>query len=343
MSFRDIVRKLEARFDARRYLERFERKEHGARWSLTCPECEKDDKLWVVVGDDIAAKDGSARPPGTWICFYCDEFGGALDLIRLLEDKSLFSALEVLREFSGEPERTGDIAAMVERIFAEVPEAEPIKEEPCFLPEGFTAAKLDYRFPIPTYFSERGIGRVDAVRRGLGWCSHGKYVNRLVVPVMRGGELQWFQARWMKKTPPEGVKKYLNSSAGHASLDLYGVDLWRRCRRVILVEDVFSSIWVGRGALGTFGTHFSQAQLALLAETEAEEIVIMWDPDALDKAYDLAKTLSEIWTVRVIHLPIGKDPDDIPQSAGQALIEETVPLDYRTTFSKSIRARLSQI
>lgn len=335
MSFRDVVASIEKDFDARRYLERFEYKEHGDNWSLECPVCGKKDKLWVLVGEK---KD---RPPGTWLCFYCDEAGTAFDLIGRLEGENVLRTIDILKEFSTDEGDTSSLADVVERAFRGLPEpSEPLAVDPCFLPESFTPVEVGKE--APSYLRERGISKREGQRRKIGWCSHGRYANRLIVPVYRGNQLRWFQGRWMASKPPSGVKKYLNSIASHASEDLYGIELLADKKRVVLVEDVFSAIHVGPGAVATFGTHFSQTQLSLLARTAANEIVVMWDPDALEKAYALAERLSEVWLVRVIVLPKGKDPDDLPREELRSLIAKSVPLGCGDVFRETVRAKLAR-
>ncbi len=337
-TIRQAVDGLERRFDARRYLEQFEPKGSEDNLQIECPKCGKA-KLYVYV-----AEDDPEKHPGTWICFSCSDSGGALDLVRLLEGGSLFQAVEILKEHSTDLDRTQDLGkafenAVRDRFESASPQKAERGEEP--LPEGFVpCTKSDV---MPSYFYERGVGRLDAVRRKLGWCENGYFSNRLIVPVYDGSTRVWFQARWMAKVPPFGKKKYLNSKNSDKRRDLYGIDLWRRCRRIVLVEDVFSAMWLGQGAAATFGTDFSREQLSLLASTEAREVVVCWDEDALDKAHALAGKLSELFKTSVAALPRGKDPDDLPKAEVWRLIEEAPAADSFSAFEGAARTKMSRI
>lgn len=331
-SLKDVLRGLEKAFDARAYLERFSYKDHGDNVSVTCPLCGRDDKLWVLVTG------GLDRPPGTWICYYCDEAGGPLSLVKLLENCDLFSAAALMKEFSVATDRSGDVHAAVEKILAALPQETAAIEEPeCELPPGFVLA--DEALSLPRYFTQRGISRALAVRHGLGFCASGPWKNRLIVPVYRAGRLAWFLGRWMAKKPPRGKKKYLNSPGARSSEDLYAIEHAAGRRRVVLVEDVFSSMKQGAGVVATFGTHFSRRQLALLAETDAEEVVVAWDPDALEKAWELAMSLSTLWRVRVAELP-GVDPDEMDRPSFRRLVASSPAVDGASALSGLVRARL---
>lgn len=325
---------LEAGFDVKAYLVTKDAQETGDNWLLRCPECEQL-KLYVLV------KEAGGRKPGTFICFKCDESGGPLDLVRLLEGCDLFTAIGVLKEFSLRRDRPDDLRAAVERALAAVAPAEEAEEgEPQPLPEDFIA--IGKAGLIPKYFGERGIDREVARKHGLGYCTFGRYRNRLVVPVYRAGVVRWWLARWMAKSPPAGHKKYLNSPGAAASRHLYDFDRQRAQKRIVIVEDCFSKIWMGDGVVATFGTHFSRQQLSLLASSQAEEVIVMWDEDAIDKAWELARALSEVWQVKVAQLPKGKDPDDMPREAAWDLVDSAIPVEERSAFSNSVRSRLAK-
>lgn len=334
---RDVVKNLETEFDAKAYLDRFPHVAHESDdWLLTCPVCEKE-KLYVT----IVQKRDPDRPPGTWICFLCDQSGSPSDLIRLLDSCSFFAAIEILKKFSRYVEREVDLRTRVEKLLTTF---EPDPEEPlqeCALPEEFILYRDAQR--VPSYFDDRGISREDALRHRLGFCAQGHYKNRLIVPVYQLGRLIWFLGRWMAPKPPPGVKKYLNSAASPASKTLFAIDRARECTRITLVEDVFSAIHLGRGAVALCGTHFSRTQLELLARTEASEVVVCLDRDALEKAWKLGTALAELWSVRVVILKEGKDPDEYDRKTFAQLVDRTPIIDSRASFRDRVEAELRRV
>lgn len=329
-SFKESLHNLEKSFDAKAYLARFDYKEQGDEWVLACPECEKE-KLWVHV------EPKGKNPAGMWTCWYCDESGSPFTLVKLLEGLSLFKAIDTLKDYSKAVDRH-DFRRSVERALADMdaPLPDTDTDTVCQMPDGFVSAYEG----LPPYFGERGIDRRKALFHRLGYCTSGKYKNRLIVPVFRKGKMRWFLGRWMKKTPPEGVKKYLNSSGSKSSFDLYGIDAAKKLKKIVLVEDVFSKICHGPSLLATFGTHFSQAQLALLAETDVEEVVICWDPDAMDKAWKLGRSLSNLWRTSVAALPNGKDPDEMEGFSFWKAVERAEPCAGVSGLRGYARSRL---
>lgn len=346
---RRVVKELEAGFDARAYLDDRDRTEVGANWAIDCPVCfeseGKEKKLHVLVEHIDRPK---VREPGTWTCFFCEESGGALDLVQRLEDLDFLRAVEVLRKFSRFVEREADFGKFVEKALASLEPASGLRSDDTkyagiALPEEFiSCAKAK---AMPAYFAERGIDRSKAVRYGLGFCTKGFYRNRLVIPVTRRGVVVGFQARWMRKTPPEDVKKYLNDDESKRSLSLFGLDqaVKVKARRIVLVEDVFSAMFVGLNGVALRGTHLSTEQVGLLAGTDAEEIVICLDADAHAKAEKMAAQLVDFFRVRIARLPDERDPDDyVGREASFARILERAPLfGSKSSFEDFVKQHLS--
>lgn len=277
----------------------------GGNLIVTCPLCEKD-KLWVLVVD----RDDMRSP--AWQCFLCDDRGRtALSLVRRLEDCDTFRALELIQKYQKGNEPIIDLRRLVEdRLVGDV-EVWSTEGERVPLPDEFVRVASDAkRSDLPPYFAKRGIGPKKAHRWGLGWCEEGYFADRLVVPVTSAGEVVFFVARYMKTVPPKGVKKTLYPKGAKPGRCLFNYDRAKTCERIRIVEGVLDAIHVGRSAVATFGTTLSQYQLELLMRTNAREITIMWDRDAIDKARELADRLSDLWVVRVVELPDARDPDE---------------------------------
>lgn len=324
---RAVVKDLEESFDAKAFLEDRSPEKSGADWAIDCPECGQQGKrlkLHVAVEQKISG--GRVRNPGTWICFFCEEdnHGSAIDLVMKLEDCSFFKAIDVLRKFSKYADRIVDVEKYIQKLLEEEP-AQGLKSETppsCALPKDFIkAGNRTRQMEFPKYFTERGIDIRMAKLHGLGFCVRGKYANRLIVPVTRKGKLAAFQGRFMRKSPPEGVKKYLNDfGSGKTSASLFGADLAkkRKASTCVLVEDNFSAMFVTKlkedmVGVSLRGTNFSsgdQGHLSILAETGAEEIVVCLDNDASAKAEKIASVLSPLFKVRMLSLPDARDPDE---------------------------------
>ncbi len=301
------LRAIDRAFDAVRYVLHVvpDAQRSGGNLVCLCPHCDKT-KLWVLIVD----RDDIRSP--AWQCFGCDDRGRtAMSLVRKMEDCDTFHALELISKFQKGNEPLIDLRRLVEeRLIGdiEVWSADaarvPLPDE--FIPVPHGAKRSD----MPRYFKDRGIGPKKAIRYGLGWCDDGYFANRLVVPVKRDGEVDFFVARYMKAKPPDGVKKTLYPKGAKPGRHLFNYDRARYCDTIRIVEGVLDAIHLGRSAVATFGTSLSQYQLELLMRTSAREIIIMWDRDAIDKARELADRLADLWSIRVVELPDARDPDE---------------------------------
>lgn len=65
--------------------------------------------------------------------------------------------------------------------------------------------------------------------------------------------------------------------------------------------------------LALFGTQCSQGQLRWLKKISPKEIVVVLDGDAATATMSLAQKLIKngLWSVSIVRLPYGKDPDDV--------------------------------
>ena len=352
-------RAIQRAFDLRMYLKECDSdpKEHGGEWSIDCPQCApqgKSKKLWVLVDDKMTPK--GPKRAGHWICYYCDESGtDVLSLIKWIEDCNLFRAIEVLMTYQVEGKRVSDLRKLVQDTLFGVQEIEATWDEAELpemdLPVGFRAVAVGST--IPPYFAERGIKRKRALRYGLGYvpkASHSKHRNRLVVPVTMSGRTVLWVARYMQPKPPAGVKKTLYPFGGRPNRVLFNFDRAKTCERVYLVEDVFSAMHIGRCAMATLGTQFSQYQMELLLRCAADEVVIVWDRDlkakqgqsGYEKALKLGQRLAEFWRVRVVKLPDDRDPDELTRAELDELVEGTTVLDDATAWQATVRQRLDR-
>jgi hypothetical protein len=345
-------------FDTERYvMSRFpDAQRSGANLIVTCPRCEKD-KLWVLIVD----RDDVRSP--AWQCFSkdCADAGRtAFSLVRRLEDCDTFTALELIAKFQKGNEPLIDLKRLVEDRLVGKVELWTQPGDPIPLPDEFIAARGDgKRSDLPSYFAERGIGPKKAHRYGLGWCEQGYFKNRMVVPVTSDGKVVFFVARYMRAKLPlcqgrdlpckrcggtdehKRVKKTVYPKGSKPGRYLFNYDRARKEPVIRIVEGALDAIHVGKSAVATFGTQLSQYQLELLMRSSASEIIIMWDPDAYDKARELADRLSDLWAVRVVKLPEGKDPDEIPLDELRVLEDSAPRMDRSAAFKSYVLGRLS--
>jgi DNA primase len=148
------------------------------------------------------------------------------------------------------------------------------------------------------------------------------------------GRVVGFGARAMRDNQPP---KYLNTSEGevfHKGSQLFGIDLARkaaaRAGTVVLAEgytDVLALHQAGiENAVGIMGTSFTDEQARELERT-ARTLVLALDADgagqeAMLRAARVAEGRS--MELRVVALPVGKDPADLVQQEGAEAVRERI-------------------
>ena len=342
------LKRLERRFDLLSYLKPFDPQESDQNLICHCPQCDKPGKLWVLRKQKKDKRSGRVYPVGSFVCYRCRDVDGVgtglgiIELIQWIEDCNFYDALTRLADGATESD-TIDLLEHIKMALAETDEEVEVDDPlPSIeLPEGFTA--FDEHNKLPKYVRSRGIGRKRALRYRLGYCRWGYYRRRLIVPVYMHERLVSFQARYMKRVPPAGVKKSVFPKGVKTGRMLYNFDVARTRKRIVVVEDPFSAMHVGRSAVATFGTSLSSEQLGLLVQSAAEELVILWDRDAIKKAYGLVAALSEFYSVKVVELPDARDPDEHSVQSLRDLINDTPEITDLDAFAESVRLRLMDV
>lgn len=353
------VRAIDRAFDVERYVldKQPNAQRSGGNLVVVCPRCEKP-KMWVLVVD----RDDVRAP--AWRCFSseCGDAGRtALSLVRRMEDCNLFSAFEMIARFQKGNQPIIDLRRLVEDRLAGEVEVWSEEGELIPLPSQFIPVRADHSWSdLPAYFRERGIGPKKALRYGIGWCESGYFRNRLVVPVTRGDDVVFFVARYMARKPPmcrapdlpcrrcggtdehRCLKKTLYPKGAKPGRYLFNYDRARHCETIRIVEGVLDAVHVGRSAVATFGTSVSQYQLELLMKTAAREVVIMWDRDAIAKAWDLAVRLADLWRVRVVELPDDRDPDEHTREALSEMERSSPIMDMSAARRRYVLGRLGR-
>jgi DNA primase len=97
---------------------------------------------------------------------------------------------------------------------------------------------------------------------------------------------------------------------------------------------------VGARGVATFGTSISQGQLELLLLSDAEELVVLWDRDALNKAWDLVESLSEHWRIRIATLPDARDIDEHSPEDRKKIVSQAKLVSPMDAWARKVRHQL---
>ncbi len=307
------------RFDVVEYARHFGFEEMpNGELILSCPQCGKE-KLCLT------------PLKKSWHCWVCEKYGppdrfgrrqtlegagGLVSFVALMEGIPPHAAARrilSLVTFSAEDLATIPAAELRTALLEAEAHAKPIPA-----PEGFVPIT-----GILPYMLQRGITLEDARMFGLGWCTHGRYRNRLVFPVWERGSCVYFQARAMwaeSERPGERYIKALNPSredgAAVSSDVLFNLDQASRYPRVAVVEGPMDAVKTGPDSVCTFGKKISSSQVAKLLRAGVRGLDFMWDgPSAREphgawpEMFAAAPMLSAMFDVRLVLLPSG-DPGE---------------------------------
>jgi len=172
--------------------------------------------------------------------------------------------------------------------------------------------------------AERRIQPSWVAEFGLGYCSWGKYANRVVFPVWWGGQVWYYQARATWPDPHVEGERYLKMlnppridgvvSAEDVLYNLEGA--LRTGRRLVLVEGPTDALHVGPEAVASFGKRLTDSQLLTLVRAGVRELDLMLDgpsptePNgAWPEMVQIARRLGSFMAVRLVRVPQG-DPGD---------------------------------
>lgn len=296
----------------------------GRELVADCPFCGHADKLWANA------------VTGLWICYKCGENGDAVALVAQLDGKTRNAARTwMVAEAAEAPSLTID--AMRDMMGELAPLQADRPDGPAAdlvaLPEDFTPvwdAKARVWNAL-AYLEQRKIRLRTAAAFGLGYCTQGRYANRLILPVTMDGQLVTFQARAMA---PGMIPKYLAPAIDKAG-SLFGYDQAAMADEVVLVEgptDVLGVVQAGFNAIGLTGKVISPAQLNAIAKAGYSRVIVMLDPDAAGFDGKATRVLLDRMDTLITRLPAGVDPGNAGRPALEAAIAAARPLRLRDRF-----------
>lgn len=317
-------------------------KQAGARYKGLCPfHQEKTPSFSVDPNNQL------------FYCFGCQTGGDLFKFVMLYEKVGFPEAVESLANRFGIPlpkvtrtpadderERTLEMNEAAARLFA----ARLTQEKRCrdYLArrglDDETARKLGLGYApdewevLRGHLLARGFKPRELLRGGLvlarksGQGEYDRFRNRLIFPIRDlAGRIVAFGGRTLGDAEP----KYINSPETPAYTKgnhLYGLDSAREAIRregqAIVVEgylDLAALVQAGfDNVVASLGTSFTPAQARLLARY-TDRVVVSYDGDAAGAAAtarSLDLLLERGFSIRVVELPAGTDPDDFIRAEG---------------------------
>jgi DNA primase len=257
----------------------------------TCPFCNWTRTSFYVAPDT-----------GRWICHYCNERGGPVQLVAQVANVSYDKAIErIVDNFTVNPYSDED-----EEEYHE-PEVVSIS-----LPSEFRglAGKSESIAATPylRYARKRKLDEALLRRYKIGYCADGFYAGRLVVPVYHFGKLVNFVARAVSK---KADKKVLTPPGNEQYDYLFNLDNIWGVEDIIVVEGVFDALVLPEMAVASFGKKITGKQVKLMQQSGVKKVTFCYDEDAIDEAYDFATKYWTRFDTYVVEMPFGEDPSSL--------------------------------
>lgn len=254
-------------------------------------------------------------------CFACDAGGTVLDFVAAMEGCSLVEAARRLQAMtcSSHPWKS-------------TPNGKELvtKRRRVSSPLNFTLTGIDCSHP---YLARRGITEKTAVEFGVGfYVGPGLMHGRLVIPIHNAdGELIAYCGRSVDQTQP----RYRLPSAFAKSEVLFnmhraaaGVENF-----VVVVEGFFDCMKVHqagvRSVVGLMGSALYEPQRHVLLERFGQ-VILLLDGDATGRKAStaIAQKLRPHCQVRVVLLPEGVQPDQLPAEDIRKVLQPSANDDY---------------
>ena len=238
-------------------------------------------------------------------CFACDAGGTVLDFVAAMEGCSLIEAARRLQAMtcSSDPWKSTPKGKELVTKRRRVP-----------LPLNFTLTGIDCSHP---YLARRGITEKTAVEFGVGfYAGPGLMHGRLVIPIHNAdGELIAYCGRSVDQTQP----RYRLPSAFAKSQILFNMHraVAGMEGSVVVVEGFFDCMKVhqagNRSVVGLMGSALYEPQRQALLERFQHIILLLdGDPTGRKATIVIAQQLRPHCHVRVVLLPDGVQPDQLP-------------------------------
>ena len=314
---------------------------------------------------------------GSFYCFGCKAGGDVFTFTKLIENLDYFDAVKLLAERCGvavvENERDDSLHNLKNTILEINRETARFYYANLFKPEGKWA--LDYylsRGLTPDTIKSFGLGvalsdwdtlvkhlkskgfkfedmvQADVVLKSKKGTYFDRFRDRTMFPVINvRGNVIAFSGR--RRTEDKTIAKYVNTGdtlVYNKSQNLFALNFAKsHCsEQIILVEGNFDTVSLHqhgfKNVVAPLGTAFTKEQAQILSRY-TKEVVLCFDSDtageaAVEKAFKILANTG--LSVKVLKLPIGKDPDEFLKTNKPSDFEKLIAAAVPETEYKLINA-----
>lgn len=199
------------------------------------------------------------------------------------------------------------------------------------LPEGFrllTFGDSQLARGIRNYCIRRGFKPEDLAKSGVGYCSKGDLFGYLLIPFFYNAQIKYYNARNVMGTGPRYNNPNTNVTGLGKEFIIYNYDALHMYNSIFICEGAINALTMGERAIATMGKSVSAYQINELIKAPVKRYILLLDPDAKDKAINLALKLVAYKKVKVVYLPEGKDCNDLSRKGTLKYVYNTHYQDY---------------
>jgi hypothetical protein len=285
---------------------------------INCPRCQEREGLAYPDGKFNLEINTAKR---MFRCWKCDEprFSGSLKKLIWMFGSSV--DYQMYKSYASiYPDYTTEDFDEVESVHVKLPDEMILFSQ---MEEGNLEHFEAYNYIV----NERKISRDIVLKYRLGFCTTGKYANRIIIPSYDvNGELNYFVGR--SYDPKEKKRKYLNPVADKDKI-IFNEGLVNWDSTVYLVEGAFEMLSFPVNIIPMLGKTLSATLFKKLNELKPD-VVVLLDPDAHKNSVELYYMLYTIYVgceerVKLVKLPTMEDLDELRRNKG---IDEVIKSLY---------------
>jgi len=232
-------------------------------------------------------------------CWICDSRGK--DVWRIVRKFGDTTDKRKWKSFSGDVDLNDSLYDSIFGIDVEEKQTIDLPEE--FISLANKKQSISSKRPM-RYLADRGVTKKDIIRWKIGYCSHGEYKNRIIIPSFdKDGDVNYFVSRsysgdWMKYKNPDASKDVVFNELN--------ID-WKD--KIFLVEGVFDAIKAGTDSVPLLGSTLNESSKLFQKIVENDTaIYLALDPDAEKKSMHIIKSLLQ-HGIEIHKIDIGEEED----------------------------------
>lgn len=254
-------------------------------------------------------------------CFRCGEHPSPAQMVMDVEGIDNYS--ELLKYLQNET---------FQGITFKEEQVELAEQKSLYLPEGFTNISFGDNTLgniIRNYMKKRGFDIEVLSRNGIGYCNTGKLFGYLIIPFYSKGKLRYYNARRVIGNGPRYNNPTKDITGVGKEHIIYNEDALEMYNSIFICEGAINALTLGERGIATMGKSISAYQVNQLIKAPVKRYIILLDPDAKDKAIDLALKLSQFKKVKIVILPDGKDVNDLGRTQTLRYVYRTKYINYQ--------------